>query len=118
MRMHELFDRSSTSKAKVIARNQSEIKHDTQQANINAGKVQDIMQLFKTDPKTASYLLDLEAGKAGQIIKNIETDVDKEIEDNERERVMQLVQAISDISAYEESQFEVDRLVAQYMRGR
>lgn len=118
MRLHELFDRSFTSKAEVIARHQAEIKHDTQLANINAGKVQDIMQLFKTDPQTASHLLDLEARKARKVIKDIETEVDKAIEDNERERVIQLVQAISDISSYEESQIEVDRLVAQYMNGK
>lgn len=118
MRLHEFFNIPINSKSKTIARHQADIKHDTQQTRVTKDKIQQVMQLFKSDSITASHLLDYEAQKARQVIKNSEAELDKEIEDNERERVIQLVQAISDISAYEESQLEVDRLVAQYMRGR
>ena len=118
MRLHEFYNRPNTTSGNMISQYQAEIERDIKTPTINAGRTQEIMNFFKVDPKTASNLLDLEARKARQVIKNIETEVDKDIEDKERERVMQLVQAISDISAYEESQIEVDRLVAQYMRGK
>ena len=109
---------------KIISQHQKDIERDIQSQAINVGKPQEIMNIFKVDPATASHMLDTEAEKARQVIKNIknikniENDKDRDIEDSERERVMQLVQSISDISAYEESQFEVDRLVAQYIRNK
>lgn len=118
MRLHEFYNRLNLARGDNIARHQAEIERDIKTPTINAGRTQEIMNFFKVDPKTASNLLDLEARKARQVIKNIETEVDKEIEDKERERVMQLVQAISDISAYEESQAEMASLVDQYMSRR
>ena len=118
MRLYELFNPKSILKSRDIVKHQAEIKHDVQQAPIKAGKIQDIQKLFKLDPKTAWQVLDTEARQAELYTKHTEKNVEKEIENEERERVLQLVQSISDISAYEETQLEVDRLVAQYMRNR
>jgi hypothetical protein len=118
MRLYEFFNQSTCIKSKIISQHQKDIERDIQSQAINVGKPQEIMNIFKVDPATASHMLDTEAEKARQVINNIENDKDRDIEDSERERVLQLVQSISDISAYEESQFEVDRLVAQYIRNK
>ena len=118
MRLHEFFNTPINSKSKTIDKHQADIKYDNQQPIVKKDKIQQIMNLFKTNPKTASHLLDYEAQKARQVIKNSKADLKNDIENKERERVIRLVQSISDISAYEESQIEVDRLVAQYMKNK
>lgn len=118
MKLHEFFDTSLSDTNQTIPQHQAEIKQDMQDRNVHVDRLQDIMNLYKVDADSASHLLDIEAQKARKRINDLENEKNKEVENAERERVLQLVRAISDISEYEESQLVVDELVSQYMRGK
>lgn len=118
MKLNDFYNTKQFKKLDDIEKYRTEIDYEETHKSVIKSNTQQIMDLFDTDSQTANELLDREARIARKRTKELKKEKQQHQANAERERILQLVQSITDLSDYAESEAQVDALVQQYIRKK